>query len=88
MQKSAYVHLRPEDILRDVIKTQKTIRITRLDELLAPVVQKLTWQDQALLNNVKTIRKLNDRAQRAEQKLKNAEKRIEEYEHKYWYENI
>lgn len=88
MQTSKHVYERPESELQQAIDTQKSIRVKRLDALLAPILWKLVWQDQALLNNVKTIRKLNDRAQRAEEKLKRANRRLAEYERSERYEHL
>lgn len=69
MYTSKNIHLRPEEALAKVIENQKSIQTSKLKELLAPVLDKLLWQAEALARNVLSIRKLSNRAQVAEAQL-------------------
>lgn len=70
MHISSMVHLRPEDELWEVLEGQKTVRTTKLKNLIEPLLNKVRWQEETLKRNVQSIRTLNDRAQRVEAKLK------------------
>ncbi|GEN83605.1 hypothetical protein SLU01_19170 [Sporosarcina luteola] len=74
------IHKRPEDNIRDLIKAQKSIRTTRLKNLVEPILEKVAWQEEALQRNVQTIRSLNDRAQRAEERLKEERRKVSDME--------
>lgn len=80
MRRSGMIHKRPEDNIRDVIMDQKSIRTTRLKALVEPILEKIQWQEEALQRNVQTIRSLNDRAQRAEERLKEERRKVSDME--------
>lgn len=70
MRISSKIYKFPEEVIQDVVGSQKTIRTTRLADLLLPVIEKMKWQEEKLKDNVKSIRSLNDRAQKAEEELR------------------
>jgi len=78
------VYRRPEDELKNVLESQQTIRISRLKEMLQPLLDKVAWQEETLERNVASIRALNDRAQRAEEKLKRANQKLSSLEWELW----
>lgn len=80
MRRSGMIHKRPEDNIRDVIEGQKTIRITRLKNIVEPILEKVKWQEETLQRNVQTIRSLNDRAQQAEERLKEERRKVSDME--------
>lgn len=76
MRISGEIYHMPEGELSDVIASQKTVRTTKLLKLVEPLLHKVAWQEETLGRNVKTIRALNDRAQRAEHLLEQSKNDI------------
>lgn len=80
MQISGVVHSKPETEMQKVLDGQKSVTTRRLKTLLDPLMDKVSWQEEALARNVDTIRRLNDRAQRAEENLKRERRKLTDYE--------